>query len=405
MPVELHAQSSSLPPNSPLYEYAGDVLRRCKQFILVIRDTFSSFTCTSLMSDEQHSTLRSFLIVMLSTLKPNPQSKALVRVDNAPGFRALRGDTTLTSHNIELDFGRVHNKNKNPVVEKGIRELGSEILRLHPEGGPISSEQLAVITNQLNSRIRNRGLSAWEILCQRNQFTGEQIDINDLALSEQQAQLRVANQEYSARSKARGNMPALETSVTKGSLVYIKSDGDKTRARDRYLVVAVDDGCCTVQKFVKSQLRSKQYQLKLTEVYPVPPDSIEIPGKICDLDPVGSEIEDEENTTSGTQTNLNPVLDHCVQYDLASVAEDGSKTVQEIQGGVDVDRSEGSGEVDSAVEVSCEESSGVYVSNLDSTGSEAPVEKTLPATVGSRRSNRTVVKPSWMLSGEYDLDG
>ena len=266
--MELHAQSSTLPPSSPLYEYAADVMRRCKQYILVLRDTFSSFTSASLMPNEQHGSLRSFLIIMISALRPNPQSNAMVRVDNAPGFIPLKDDPTLSSHNIALDFGRTHNKNKNPVIDKGIRELGSEILRIQPEGGAISEAQLAVIINQLNSRIRGRGLSSWEILNQRDQFTGEQIDIDDLALSEQQSQQRVANQEYSARHKARGKPPANEAQITKGSLVYIKSEGDKTQARNRYIVVDTADGCCTVQKFVKSQLRSKQYQLKLTEVYP-----------------------------------------------------------------------------------------------------------------------------------------
>ena len=63
-----------------------------------------------------------------------------------------------------------------------------------PEGGPISTSQLAVVINQLNARIRNRGLSAWEILNQRNQYTGEQLNIDDLQLSERQLEIRVANQ-------------------------------------------------------------------------------------------------------------------------------------------------------------------------------------------------------------------
>ena len=39
-----------------------------------------------------------------------------------------------------------------------------------------------------------------------------------------------------------------------------------------------------MQKFVKSQLRAKKYQLKLTEVYPVPSETIVIPGEICGLE-------------------------------------------------------------------------------------------------------------------------
>ena len=150
-----------------------------------------------------------------------------VRVDNAPGFKPLKNDQELSTYNIFLDFGRVHNRNKNPVVEKGIRELSSEILRLHPEGGPISTAQLAVVVNQLNARIRNRGLSAWEILNQRNQYTGEQLNIDDLQLSEQQNQIRVANQAASAQHKARSRQAAEKALVQEGSLVYIKTDKDK----------------------------------------------------------------------------------------------------------------------------------------------------------------------------------
>ena len=158
------------------------------------------------------------------------------------------------------------NKNKNPVMEKGIRELSLEILRRHPDGGPITHTQLAVVVNQLNARIRNRGLSAWEILNQRNQYTGEQLNTDDLQLSEQQAQLRVSNQTASAKSKAHGRPPAEEAMVSVGSLVYIKSDGNKHKARERFLVTDIKGDSCTVQKFTKSQFRSQKYQLKLCDL-------------------------------------------------------------------------------------------------------------------------------------------
>ena len=108
-----------------------------------------------LHSHEQHTTLRDAIIISISSLRPNPQTNVTVRVDNASSFMALRNDTHLNKYKIVLDYGRVHNKNKNPIVDKGIRELSSEILRAHPDGGPISSDQLAVSVNQLNSCIRN----------------------------------------------------------------------------------------------------------------------------------------------------------------------------------------------------------------------------------------------------------
>ena len=297
VPKELIQQSSSVPPTIPLLIYAADVLRRCKQYIFALRDTFSSFTIAQIYENEDHNTLRTALIVSISSLRANPQTSVEVRVDNAPGFQPLKNDVELSKCKISLDFGRVHNKNKNPVVEKGIRELSSEILRAYPESGPISSSQLAVVVNQLNSRIRNRGLSAWEILNQRNQFTGDQLDIDDLKLSEQQAQLRAANQAASAKHKACGRPPAKDAQVQIGSLVYIKSDGEKHRARDRFLVTDITGDSCIVQKFIKSQLRSQRYPLKLSEIYPVCAEEIEFPGYIRDLD-CGREVEEEEETES-----------------------------------------------------------------------------------------------------------
>ena len=383
IPPELHAQSSSIPPTSPLYEYSADVMRRYKQFILAVRDTFSSYTSASLIPNEQHPTLRSHLIIMISALRPNPQSKASIRVDNAPGFQPLKNDLTLSSHNIELDFGRKHNKNKNPTIEKGIRELGSEILRLLPEGGPISSEQLAVVVNQLNSRIRNRGLSAWEILCQRNQFTGEQIDINDLALSEQQAQLRAANQEYSSKHKSHGKPPAQEANISKGSLVYIKSEGDKTRARDRYLVVDVKEDSCVLQKLLKSTLRAKQFQLKLTEVYPVSPERIEIPGDIRGLEPIEAEEECDHEVISETQINPVSTVDY-VQYEVPVIAEHDSAVIPDEDCREDlIPPAEVEQELPDVVE--------------DLPLIEVPVRE-------QRRSSRQVNKPAWMQSGEYEVE-
>ena len=63
-----------------------------------------------------------------------------------------------------MEIGRVKNPNKrNPVVEKYVAELGDELLRIWPEGGTITALSLAVATANLNTRIRNRGLSAREM--------------------------------------------------------------------------------------------------------------------------------------------------------------------------------------------------------------------------------------------------
>ena len=57
-----------------------------------------------------------------------------------------------------------------------------------------------------------------------------------------------------------------------GDLVYLDSDRNKSRARDRYLVVAIDPPFCDIKKFIGSQLRSSSYRPKLTECFKVPSD-------------------------------------------------------------------------------------------------------------------------------------
>ena len=89
VPTELTTQTSSAPPTVPLLVYAADVLRRCKQYIFSIRDTFSSFTIAQIYDNEEGKTLREALIVSISSLRANPQTFVEVRVDNAPGFKTL----------------------------------------------------------------------------------------------------------------------------------------------------------------------------------------------------------------------------------------------------------------------------------------------------------------------------
>ena len=86
---------------------------------------------------------------------------ATVLVDPAPGFCALATDPVFLSHEITLEIGRVKNRNKHPVAERAIEELGLELLNLSPEGGPVSDVTLALATanTNTNSRIRCDGLS------------------------------------------------------------------------------------------------------------------------------------------------------------------------------------------------------------------------------------------------------
>ena len=87
---------------------------------------------------------------------------------------------------------------------KCIRELIAELLRINPEGGQTNPIELAHAVNQLNSRIRGRGLSAWEIFTRRDAITGIELDISDKLLSEIQSSTRMHDQASSAKNKYRG---------------------------------------------------------------------------------------------------------------------------------------------------------------------------------------------------------
>ena len=92
LPKEYHSQSSVDLPVTPCKTFSADVIRRFRQKIFVLRETFSSFTVASLIAGEDHTVLRTILIRTISFMRPNPQTMVLVRVDNSSIFVALHND-------------------------------------------------------------------------------------------------------------------------------------------------------------------------------------------------------------------------------------------------------------------------------------------------------------------------
>ena len=112
-------------------------------------------------------------------------------------------------------------------------------------------------------------MSSWEILTRRDGVARSELDLSDEMLSNLQLSTRLQNQASSAKNKASGGKSATSTDVSVGSLVYIKDDSSKLKARDRYIVVRKDGSEYTLKKLLKSNIRGKEYLLKSTEVYPV----------------------------------------------------------------------------------------------------------------------------------------
>ena len=263
-------QSTSSRADSVGRSFAADVIKCSRQLILVLRETVTSYTSSQLLLDERHHTLRDALIQLCIQMRPMDGPPAIIRTDPAPGFKALVNDKSLHLHRITLELGHAKNPNKNPVAERAIQELEFELLRQEPLGGAVSSLTLAIATAALNSRIRSSGLSSREMWTQRDQFSNAQIPLGDNNLITTQNERRRANHQYSERSKAPLRQPRASPLIVVGDLVYLHSDRNKSRARDRYLVVSLDPPFCNIKKFVGSQLRSSSYRVKLSECFRVP---------------------------------------------------------------------------------------------------------------------------------------
>ncbi len=292
-PSHLTSQSSEDPPNAVGISYSADVMRRNRQLILVVRESVTSYTASSLLSSETRDDLRDGLIRLCLPLVPLDGPSAVIRTDSAPGFRALTNDELLKHSRITIELGRTKNINKNPVGERAIQELEGEIIKQSPGGGMISQNTLAFATARLNTRIRRSGLSSREMLYQRDQHSNEQIPIVDRDLILDQHSNRSYNHKYSEISKACGKPRLNKALCSIGDLVYIYQDRDKNKARDRYLVVGVDENFYIVKKFVGNQLRKSSYRVKHDECYKVR-GSVMVPVQslACEEDNDDSNIHD-----------------------------------------------------------------------------------------------------------------
>ena len=284
---ELFHQTSSPSPTKPGEQFASDVIQRTRQCILVTRDIHTSFTTAVVIPDQKADTLRSALLETTSFIR---LPSCTVRIDNAPGFLPLKADSVLLSHGIQLDLGRVKNINKNPVAEKSNQELQRELLRIDPSGAAVTQSNLRQALKNLNTRIRNRGLSSQEMLFCRDHCTGTQLSFQDGLLSRQQESFREQNHTHSSRSKANGALPAQAAAVTVGDLVFIKAEGNKNKSRDMYLIVGIVDSMASLQKLNGSKFLTKRYEVPLVDIFPaVLPSSVPTPTA-----PLSSSSEEDE---------------------------------------------------------------------------------------------------------------
>ena len=269
IPRYLQVQSSTTPPDHIGSSFAMDIMKRCGQLILVLRECTTSYTLSCFVSSEKSSDICQSLLILCAGVRNLGDAGTTIRVDPAPGMTALVNNALLQKYNITVEVGHHKNVNKNPVAEKAIEELGLEMLNISPEGGAVSELQLTLATANLNMRIRRDGLSSREMWTQRDQISGQQLPLDDQQIIKSQHLSRIKNHIHSARSKAPNSTSAPRHPLHVGDLVYIAGDRDKCKARDKYIITKLNGDRCEVRKFTTSQFRARTYDVLITDCYPI----------------------------------------------------------------------------------------------------------------------------------------
>ena len=94
-PHMLVEQSTCHPTEAVGVNFAADVIRCKQQFILVLRESATSFTCACIVDNERHGTLREALLRLCAVLRSPDGPTATIHTDLAPGFQSLAKDTSL----------------------------------------------------------------------------------------------------------------------------------------------------------------------------------------------------------------------------------------------------------------------------------------------------------------------
>ena len=274
IPKEWKHFKSITNPESPGVTFVSDVIKRSKQLIFTTRDAFSDFVTTAIILSEKAEDLKEGIIVTTSSVRR--KSDISVRVDNAPGFQSLVSskDKDLEKLGISLDLSDSTNKNGIAIVDKAIQELEKEIVAISPDNRPLSSSDLAKATIALNSRIRSRDLSSYEIMFSREQNTGENIKLDDKSMSTTKMNLKEKNHQYSEKSKFENFLEPKSAHAEQGDFVFMKKDGGKHQLRDLYIVTECKDDKVTLIKMLhsvnrneKTKLSSKKIEAFQTDIY------------------------------------------------------------------------------------------------------------------------------------------
>ena len=279
IPKEFVTSETNVVPSHPGESFTADVLKKARKCAMITVDNHTGFLSTALSRSEKQDDLEQSLIATITPFKSSTLTSN-IRVDQAPGFKAIfKNPHNLSKMGINLELADQKNKDGVAIVDRKIQELEIELSKISPEGDSMTVAALATATAVVNERIRKDGFSARERMFQRDQNTLQNLPIDDLLFAKEKQSLRDSNIIPSAKSKA-STWSGETQKISVGSVVFIKTDGDKHKAREMHLVTSLDKNNVNyvfVQKLIHSFSDSKPgklqpilYHVKKTSLYLVP---------------------------------------------------------------------------------------------------------------------------------------
>ena len=246
-------------PNHPGKIFNIDVMKRNYQKVMVCRDLFSSYTTTSIIKTEQAQCLLNGIIECVTTIRHS--GPIIIRTDSAPGFNSLVKNPVLEKLLISLEITDPANKNSIATVDNAIKELEDELIKLSPHDPSVNKPLLSLATRSMNTKIRNRGLTASEILFSRDENTQTNLDIKDENLARQQMQIKTTNNNHAINSRFK-TCKEPNKDINKGDTIALIADKDKTKSRDVFLVTDTIHDNIQINKIMKYQSENPKIQAK-----------------------------------------------------------------------------------------------------------------------------------------------
>ena len=245
--------------------FACDIMVRNTQKILLIREKLTQYTLAKVLDAETSDDILKAIVTLTADMIP--EYGTVIRTDNAPQFQRLHGlsddpDSWLNKFNIKIELGSTFNHNKNPIAENLVKECHKEINRAGYTNDQLDDFKLTQIVKNINSRVRDRGLSAKEMCFMRDQATNRNIIHKDEDLKNKQKEKRESNHNKASEENFDFNV---------GDDVMVKDQLTKLKPREKFVIVSPgqDDNNVRVQKRDK-KFTARQYDIPKHQLLKVP---------------------------------------------------------------------------------------------------------------------------------------